>query len=145
MSRVGSKNTGPEIILRRVLTQLGYRYRLHARDLPGRPDIVLRGRHRAIFVHGCFWHQHPGCPKARLPNSREDYWIPKLARNHRRDGEIMAEMATLGWSVFIVWQCETRDTAALTDRLVQFLGPPPHSKRRPSNSTFTPRPALVIR
>src|ERR1700730_9477774 len=109
MSRVRSKNTGPERTVRRILTTLGYRYRLHVRDLPGRPDIVFRSRCKAIFVHGCFWHQHRECSKSRSPNSRETYWLPKLARNYKRDADIMTEMGVLGWSVEIVWQCEIQD------------------------------------
>lgn len=145
MSRVGSKDTGPEILLRRVLTQLGYRYRLHVRDFPGKPDIVFRNRRKAIFVHGCFWHQHVGCPKARVPASRQDYWLPKLARNRDRDIKILAEFAALGWSVAIVWQCETKEHTALAERLIKFLGPPPHPQRCTANSALTACPPLVVR
>lgn len=137
MSRVRSKNTRPELIVRRILSQLGYRYRLHARALPGRPDMAFRSRRKALFVHGCFWHQHLGCPKARPPKSREHYWAPKLTRNRQRDAEAIAEMAALGWSAFVIWQCEIRDTEVLTDRLIEFLGPPPHAKRG------APDPALA--
>lgn len=136
MARVPSEHTGPERILRRLLSQLGYRYRLHVRDLPGRPDIVFRSRRRAIFIHGCFWHQHAGCPKGRPPRSHEDYWGPKLARNRKRDAEVMAAIADLGWSVAIVWQCELRDTTILAERLIQFLGPPTHAERRPADATL---------
>jgi DNA mismatch endonuclease (patch repair protein) len=138
MGLVTSRDTGPERILRRLLSQHGYRYRLHVRDLPGKPDILFRSRRRAIFIHGCFWHQHDGCPKGRPPKSREDYWGPKLARNRKRDAEVMAQMAELGWSVDIVWQCELRNMAALTERLVGFLGPPPHTEGRATNTALAP-------
>lgn len=144
MSRVRSKNTGPERMLRRLLTHLSYRYRLHARDLPGKPDIVLRGRQKAIFVHGCFWHQHPGCPKARIPESRQDYWTPKLARNRDRDLAAICQLQALGWSVAIIWQCETKDVASLTDRLTAFLGPPPHTEGRTSDAALPTKPPLVV-
>jgi DNA mismatch endonuclease (patch repair protein) len=144
MSRVSSKDTGPELLLRRVLTQLGYRYRLHVRNLPGKPDIVFRSRRKAIFVHGCFWHQHAGCPKARAPASRQDYWLPKLARNRNRDTATAAELAALGWSVAIIWQCETKEDTALAERLAEFLGPPPHSKRGAAYAALASRPPLVV-
>lgn len=144
MSRVSSRDTGPERVLRRILSRLGYRYRLHVRNLPGKPDIVFHGRGRAIFVHGCFWHQHPGCSKARVPRSRQDYWIPKLAKNRDRDAAIMALLEARGWSVSVVWQCETRDTDQLSERLIRFLGPPPHSQRRAPNAAFSPQPAFVV-
>jgi len=144
MARVTSKDTGPEHTVRRMLSQCGYRYRLHVRGLPGKPDIVFRSRRKAIFIHGCFWHQHEGCPKGRLPKSRADYWGPKLARNRERDAEVMAEMMALGWSVGIVWQCELRGTTTLVERLTQFLGPPPHAKRRATDAALTANPPLVV-
>jgi DNA mismatch endonuclease (patch repair protein) len=144
MSRVRSKNTTPELIVRQSLTRLGYRYRLHVRDLPGKPDIVFRGRKRAIFVHGCFWHQHPGCSKARLPNSRQSYWGPKLARNRERDEQAAAAIEARGWKIAVVWQCETRDAKSLVRRLVEFLGPPSHAKRRPSDAALPSQSTLVI-
>lgn len=138
MARVASTNTSPELILRRVLTRLGYRYRLNVPNLPGRPDIALRARRKAIFVHGCFWHQHDGCPKARPPKSRLAYWGPKLARNRARDAGVMGSMNALGWSVMVVWQCELRDTTSLAERLVRFLGPPPHSEGRAPDPALAP-------
>ena len=123
MSRVGSKDTAPEMTVRRLLHGLGYRYRLHARALPGTPDLCFPARHRAIFVHGCFWHGH-GCRYGRLPKSRVDYWEQKIAANRRRDQDRIVRLAALGWSALVVWQCETRDTALLTAKLVGFLGPP---------------------
>jgi DNA mismatch endonuclease (patch repair protein) len=144
MSRVTSRDTGPERILRRILSQHGYRYRLNVRDLPGKPDIVFRSRRRAIFIHGCFWHQHDGCPKGSPPKSHENYWGPKLARNRERDAEAMAKMAELGWSVDIVWQCELRNTATLTERLAAFLGPPPHAERRAPNTALASNSPFVV-
>jgi DNA mismatch endonuclease (patch repair protein) len=144
MARVTSKNTGPERALRRILTGLGYRYRLHICQLPGKPDIAFRSRRKAIFIHGCFWHQHEGCPKGRLPKSRQDYWGPKLARNGKRDAEIMDQMTALGWSVMIVWQCELRNGEVITERLAQFLGPPPHAERGTTDAALAASSAFVI-
>lgn len=120
MQAVKSKDTGPEMKVRRVLTDLGYRYRLHRKDLPGRPDVALIGRRKAIFVHGCFWHGHE-CQKGRAPKSRLDYWGPKLAANRDRDERKAQELRDIGWSVLTIWQCETADPA-LSDRLINFLG-----------------------
>lgn len=119
MQAVGTKDTKPEMIVRRALYAMGYRYRLHLKDLPGKPDIVFPGRKKAIFVHGCFWHWH-GCPKGQLPKSRLDYWKPKLEANVARDRAKIEELKKGGWRVLVVWQCETRDTD-LTTRLVEFV------------------------
>ena len=112
MARIGGKNTAPELIVRRLLHGMGYRFRLHRKDLPGTPDIVLPGRRVAIFVHGCFWHAH-GCKIGRAPKSRLAYWLPKLADNQRRDTVKQAALEVLGWRVLTVWQCETRDPLGL--------------------------------
>ena len=121
MRRVRARNTKPEMLVRRTLHSLGYRYRLHARDLPGTPDIVLRPRKSAIFVHGCFWHRHKGCKLARMPKSRIDFWETKLEANRTRDARHMNELHDLGWRVMVVWECEAGDAKALTDRLTRFL------------------------
>ncbi len=121
MQAVKSRNTGPEMIVRRILHSMGYRYRLHRKDLPGKPDVALISRRKAIFVHGCFWHGH-GCPKGRLPKSRLDYWQPKLDNNRERDRRKEEQLRSLGWSVLVIWQCETADLEALTLRLQDFLG-----------------------
>ncbi len=121
MQAVKSENTKPELVVRRLLHGMGYRYRLHRKDLPGRPDIALISRRRAIFVHGCFWHGHD-CRKGRLPKSRLDYWEPKLERNKKRDEEKVKMLESLGWSVLIVWQCETVDLDAISSRLRDFVG-----------------------
>jgi DNA mismatch endonuclease (patch repair protein) len=120
MGRIGSKNTAPELIVRRLLHSLGYRFRLHRKDLPGTPDIVLPGRRKAIFVHGCFWHAH-GCRIGRPPKSRPEFWEPKLARNRARDEENSRDLEEAGWEVLTVWQCETKDKVALSELLEKFL------------------------
>ncbi len=120
MQAVGTKNTSPELVVRKLLFRLGYRYRLHRRGLPGTPDIVFPGRKKAIFVHGCFWHGHT-CPKGRPPKSKLDYWAPKLLANRLRDEKKQADLAVLGWDVLVVWQCETRDPVLLEATLRQFV------------------------
>lgn len=124
MSKVRSKNTGPELIVRRLLHALGYRYRLYCKTVVGHPDIVFKGRRKAVFVHGCFWHRHEGCPNCRLPKSRLDFWQPKLTANQMRDSKIQEALRQLGWEVVVVWECETRDLGLLQTKLTQFLGPP---------------------
>jgi DNA mismatch endonuclease (patch repair protein) len=120
MQAVQGKDTGPEWVVRRLLHGAGYRYRLHDRHLPGRPDIVLPGRRKAIFVHGCFWHGHD-CAKGRLPKTRLDYWAPKIEANRERDARKRAELEAQGWTVCVVWQCETKEIEALKVRLWTFL------------------------
>lgn len=106
MSRVRGKDTKPEMAVRRALWAAGYRYRLHAKDLPGRPDIVFRSRKIAIFVHGCFWHGHEGCAGHRIPKSRSDWWAAKIARNKARDAEVREALKAMGWAVKVIWECE---------------------------------------
>lgn len=122
MSRIRGKDTKPETLVRKLLHGLGYRFRLHRRDLPGKPDIVLAGRRKAILIHGCFWHAH-GCKIGQPPKSRPEFWGPKLERNKARDAEVESALRTGGWEVLVVWQCETRDLSNLRHRLVEFLGP----------------------
>jgi DNA mismatch endonuclease (patch repair protein) len=123
MSRVRGKDTKPEMIVRRLLHGLGYRYRLHARDLPGKPDIVFRGRRKAIYVHGCFWHRHPipACKLARLPKTRQDFWVPKLEGNRQRDIENQRRLTEMGWEVLVVWECGIGDRSTLEKRLIKFI------------------------
>jgi DNA mismatch endonuclease (patch repair protein) len=121
MKSVKTAHTGPEIAVRRVLHNLGYRFRLHRKDLPGRPDIVLPRFKTAIFVHGCFWHGHK-CAKGRPPKSRKDYWIPKILGNRARDRRNLKALDVLGWEYIIVWQCETRNITSLRRLLVTSLG-----------------------
>lgn len=120
MARIGGKNTTPELVVRRLLHGLGYRFRLHPKGLPGTPDIVFPKRRKAIFVHGCFWHAH-GCAIGRPPKTRLDYWLPKLAANTRRDAAKLAELEALGWRVFTVWQCHTKKLGELAKVLTAFL------------------------
>ena len=121
MAKVRGKNTSPEMAVRRLLFGLGYRYRLHVSNLPGRPDIVFPGRRKVIFVHGCFWHRHPGCPKASTPKSRVEYWEEKFSRNVERDREAVRKLNAEGWDVLIVWECETKRAEVLKRMLVEFL------------------------
>ncbi|WP_295388443.1 very short patch repair endonuclease [uncultured Thiodictyon sp.] len=123
MSRVASKNTGPELTVRQLLHRLGYRYRLHGSDLPGSPDIVFRKRRKVIFVHGCFWHGH-ACSHGRLPKSNVEYWKAKIASNRARDMDQIIRLADAGWGALAIWQCELKDTLKLTERVAAFLGPP---------------------
>jgi DNA mismatch endonuclease, patch repair protein len=121
MRKVKSKHTAPELKLRNLLTSLGYRYRLHRADLPGKPDLVFPGRRKLIFVHGCFWHGHD-CPRgARAPKNNADYWQAKIARNRARDAAHQAKLTETGWRVLTVWECEMKDDAALRERLKDFL------------------------
>jgi DNA mismatch endonuclease (patch repair protein) len=121
MSAIRKKDTKAELVVRRLLHVMGYRFRLHRRDLPGCPDVVLP-RHRAVvMVHGCFWHRHANCRHANLPRSRTEYWLPKLARNVERDKRSIAALEALGWRVLVVWECELGNLASLRDRLSTFL------------------------
>ena len=123
MRRIRSKDMNPELQVRRLLHRMGYRYRLHRKSLPGHPDIVFPKLEKAIFVHGCFWHQHsnPACKITRLPKSRLEYWIPKLDRNKQRDAESLALLQQLGWTVLTVWECQVTDQARLKSELITFL------------------------
>ncbi|WP_332909354.1 very short patch repair endonuclease [Agrobacterium salinitolerans] len=126
MSRVGQKNTKPEMIVRRLVHGMGYRYRLHRKNLPGSPDLVFASRRKVVFVHGCFWHGHADrqCKLSRPPKSRLDYWGPKLERNKERDSANEEKLKLDGWGVLIVWECQLRDREALESMLREFLGPP---------------------
>jgi len=123
MRRVKGRDTTPEVKVRRALTALGARYRLHRKDLPGSPDIVFPGRRLALFVHGCFWHGHDCARGARVPKANRDYWVAKLARNRARDAWSRTALEAGGWRVEILWECELKDVAALRARLAQLLKP----------------------
>ncbi|WP_081032920.1 very short patch repair endonuclease [Pseudomonas coronafaciens] len=117
MRAVKRANTAPEIIVRQVLHALGLRFRLHRRDLPGSPDVVLPRFRTVIFVHGCFWHRHPDCRYTTTPKTRLEYWLPKFAANIERDLRKEAQLQALGWRVLLVWECETKQREELTQRL----------------------------
>lgn len=120
MQAVKTKDTGPEMTVRCMLHGHGYRYRLHRKDLPGRPDIVFASKRKAIFVHGCFWHGHK-CSKGKLPKSKLNYWQPKIEQNKARDDRNIAELEAAGWQVLVIWQCEIVDGQALWLRLQEFV------------------------
>jgi DNA mismatch endonuclease (patch repair protein) len=119
MSRIRSRNTKPELAVRRLLHSLGYRYRLHRKDLPGSPDIVFPSRRSVIFVHGCFWHGHFGC--GRVPKSRLSYWIPKLQRNKLRDKRNARTLTRKGWKIMVIWECQLGGEKSLVRRISKFL------------------------
>lgn len=124
MSKVRSRNTKPEMLVRRLAHEMGYRYRLHRRDLPGSPDLVFPARMKVIFVHGCFWHRHPDptCRLARLPKSKLDFWVPKLETNRNRDVRNLALLMGLEWDTLEIWECQTKDRELLGARIREFLG-----------------------
>jgi DNA mismatch endonuclease (patch repair protein) len=124
MSGIRGKDTKPEMIVRKTLFAAGYRFRLHRKDLPGVPDIVLPSRRVAIFVHGCFWHMHAGCKCAKLPSTRLEFWNEKLSGNALRDQKALDALMSKGWRVLIVWECATRDAAslaALTESIIHWI------------------------
>jgi DNA mismatch endonuclease (patch repair protein) len=121
MALIRSRDTKPELFVRRIIHGLGYRYRLHAKDLPGRPDLVFKSRRKVVFVHGCFWHLHRNCPACRPPKSRRDYWKPKLERNAARDKEVVRQLRRLGWRLMVIWECELDRTERLTQKITKFL------------------------
>lgn len=124
MSRVRGRDTKPEMLVRRLAHAMGYRYRLHRRDLPGSPDLVFPSRRKVIFVHGCFWHRHAdqNCRLARLPKSKLDFWAPKLENNRKRDESNLSRLNDLGWETLVIWECQIRDRAAVQARIGEFLG-----------------------
>ena len=124
MAAIRGKDTKPELIVRRVVHGLGYRFRLHRKDLPGKPDLVFGPRKKVIFVHGCFWHgcEREGCLDARRPKSNTGYWNPKIEGNKARDLQHQSALREAGWNVLVIWDCETKDLAALERRIVKFLG-----------------------
>lgn len=123
MSAVKGKDTGPELVVRKLVYAMGYRYRLHGRKLPGRPDLVFASRRKVIFVHGCFWHRHddPSCKLSRLPKSRLSFWLPKMERTQCRDQENTDALRTLGWKSLVIWECQLRDTETLARVIRKFL------------------------
>lgn len=120
MGRVRATGTKPEMVVRRMVHAMGFRYRLHGK-LPGRPDLVFASRKKVVFVHGCFWHHHQGCKLARIPKSRVDFWTNKLDGNKIRDDRVAEELERMGWEVLVVWECELTNLAALQQNLLEFL------------------------
>ena len=121
MSRIKSRDTKPELIVRSLLHRLGYRFRLHRKDLPGSPDIVLPKYRTVIFVHGCYWHRHEGCRYAYNPKSRVDFWQEKFRKNVERDRKARQAVEKLGWQVHVIWECETKDAEKLAMRLAELF------------------------
>jgi DNA mismatch endonuclease (patch repair protein) len=121
MARVRNKDTKPEMIVRRITHGLGYRYRLHYKHLPGRPDLVFPARRKVIFVHGCFWHRHEGCDMCRTPKSHTAFWTEKFEANVSRDRANQEMLRLQGWEVLIVWECETYRSTTLPERIEEFL------------------------
>ena len=121
MSRIRGRDTKPEIKVRKILHRMGYRFRLYVRKLPGNPDIVLSRHKKIIFVHGCFWHGHQGCPKSRRPATNVEFWNEKISGNIKRDNENLVKLAGLGWKTLVVWECETKNTDQLVEKLTIFL------------------------
>ena len=124
MQAVKAQDTTPELVVRKLLFSLGYRYRLHKKDLPGKPDIVFPGRRKVVFVHGCFWHGHQCKRGNRMPKTNREYWEPKLKRNKQRDKQHIKELRDKGWGVLVVWECEVKEREDLARRLTAFLGAP---------------------
>ena len=118
MSAIKGKNTAPELSVRKMLHGMGLRFRLHRKDLPGRPDIVLPRHHTVVFVHGCFWHRHDGCQYTTTPKTRQEFWLSQFAANVERDSRNRTDLKQLGWRVIVVWECELRNRRYLRERLV---------------------------
>jgi len=127
MRRIRCKDTTPEMMVRRLVHRMGFRYRLHVQSLPGRPDLVFPRLRKIIQIQGCFWHQHRGCTQAHIPKSRVEYWRPKLQRNRRRDQENEELLRAEGWDVLTIWECELWDRSLTKDRIAAFLKMP-HAK-----------------
>lgn len=123
MARIKRSNTQPELFVRKLLFRLGYRFRIQQKGVPGRPDIALPGRRKAIFVHGCFWHAHENCLISRVPKTRTEFWKAKFAANRERDRRLESLASQSGWSCLVIWECELKDEAKLTRALRAHLGP----------------------
>lgn len=136
MGRIRGRDTRPEMAVRRLLYSMGYRFRLHARDLPGRPDILFRSRRIALFVHGCFWHRHD-CGLAYMPKTRRDFWQRKFRGNVSRDHRIEHELRNKGWRVVIIWECQLKEPVALAKRLAKILGSARARRAGASSSSLT--------
>lgn len=133
MRAVKGRDTRPEMLVRRAAHALGYRFRLHRKDLPGSPDLVFPSRRKVVFVHGCFWHGHDCARGARAPKANAEYWSAKIGRNVARDARVLVELRALGWEPLVLWECELKDPAALAGRLRQHLGGSPGFSIDPGN------------
>lgn len=120
MRAVRSQDTKPELVVRRLVHLLGFRFRLHRKDLPGKPDLVFSGRRRVIFVHGCFWHGHDCTRGARVPKTNSEYWLAKISRNRLRDQRVRQELDDAGWQILTVWECELSSAEALAPAYLNF-------------------------
>lgn len=124
MAKIRSRDTSPELRVRKAAHAAGLRFRLHRRDLPGTPDLILPRHRLAIFVHGCFWHRHPGCRRASLPATRTEFWEAKFARNVERDRTAMAALSDLGWLTLVIWECDTHNPASISSLILRQCRPP---------------------
>ncbi len=122
MRAIRSRDMKPELRVRSAAHRIGYRFRLHRGDLPGKPDLVFPRRRKVVFVHGCFWHQHSACADGRMPRSNLGYWRAKLGRNVKRDSEHLTKLKAAGWKSLVIWECQTKDERLLVSRLARFLG-----------------------
>ena len=136
MRAIKGVDTGPEMVVRRMVHAMGFRYRMHRRDLPGKPDLVFPRLRKVIMVHGCFWHRHEGCPFATVPRTRPDFWEAKFCRNVERDRTVRAALEALGWEILVVWECQTDRPADLRRNLSRFLGSRSEPGGRPGNQTL---------
>ncbi|WP_283805806.1 very short patch repair endonuclease [Bradyrhizobium sp. YR681] len=141
MGRIRGSNTKPEIAVRSMAHKLGFRFRLNRRSLPGSPDLVFPRLQKIVFVHGCFWHRHPGCSRTTNPKTRESFWRAKFERNVERDKQILEQLHSTGWDCLVIWECETFDRSSLRKKLKQFLSRPQKQKRpdlpiRPKRKTL---------
>lgn len=128
MRAIRSKDMQPELKVRSAVHKLGFRFRLHRKDLPGKPDLVFGPRRKVIFVHGCFWHSH-NCKAAHIPKSNQEYWVPKLERNKEKDRKNIEALEAKGWQALVIWECEARDDGSLKKRLTTFLGNARHQRK----------------
>ncbi|MFK4385888.1 very short patch repair endonuclease [Bradyrhizobium sp. USDA 223] len=130
MARIGRCNTRPELMVRQLLTEIGYRYRIHLGGVPGRPDVAFTKRKKAVFIHGCFWHAHENCRVFKLPSSRKEFWERKFENNKARDKRLLEAAEEAGWQTLVVWECELSNLGRVSRRLKRFLGPPRHDEKK---------------
>lgn len=146
MSRIGPKDTKPELLVRRLLHRMGFRFRLHRKDLPGRPDVVLPRHRTVVLVHGCYWHMHEGCPAGRLPTANRPFWESKLLKNRERDRRNVTALRRLGWRVVVLWECAVeRDLVGVERRLRRVLKGPPPAPAPPAASALAAQGGRRVR